>query len=99
LFQVFVDLIQTCSKISIIHPGNNFKSKDGQPCVKCNVKAQPGWLYLLKQSLIFILKPVIYFKTDEIRNIEFTRTSATSKQFDMKIILKDDKKGVEFMGI
>lgn len=96
---MFVDLIQTCSQINIIHPGNNFKSRDGQPCLKCNVKAQPGWLYMLKQSLIFVMKPVLYFKTDEIRNVEFTRTTVTNKQFDMKIILKDDKKGVEFMGI
>lgn len=69
MFQVFIDLIQVTSKISMIHPGNNFKSKDGQPCVKCNVKAQPGWIYMLKQSLIFISKPVIYFKTDDIKSI------------------------------
>ena len=54
---------------------------------------------MLKQSLIFVMKPVVYFKTDEIRNVEFTRTSATNKQFDIKIVLKEDKKGVEFMGI
>ena len=54
---------------------------------------------MLKQSLIFVMKPVVYFKTDEIRNVEFTRTSVTNKQFDMKIVLKEDKKGVEFMGI
>lgn len=94
LFQIFVDLIQTTTQINVIHPGNNFKSKDGQPCLKCNVKAQPGWLYMLKQSLIFIIKPVIYFKNDEIRNVYFTRTSATNKQFDLKIVLKDDKKAV-----
>jgi len=88
LFQVFVDLIQTTSQINIIHPGNNYKSRDGQPCLKCNVKAQPGYLYMLKQSLIFVMKPVLYFKIDEIRNVEFTRTSVTNKQFDMKIVLK-----------
>jgi len=66
---VFIDLIQVTSKITMIHPGNNFKSRDQQPCLKCNVKAQPGWVYMLKQSLIFISKPVIYFKTDDIRNV------------------------------
>lgn len=54
---------------------------------------------MLKQSLIFVMKPVVYFKTDEIRNVEFTRTSVTNKQFDIKIVLKENQKGVEFMGI
>lgn len=61
-FQVFIDLIHAASGINLVHPGNNFKSKAGQPCIKANVKAQPGWLYMLKQSLIFIPKPILYFR-------------------------------------
>lgn len=93
LFQVFIDLIHTCAEVSMVTPGNHFKSKaGGQPCIKCNVKAQGGWLYLLKQSLIFIPKPVLYFRCEDISFVEFNRLGAINKQFDMKITLKEDKK-------
>lgn len=80
---------------------NDYKSKNGQSCVKCGVKAQTGWLYFLKKSLIFIPKPVFYFKVDEIKKVEFSRLGANNKQFDMKVTLSDDdkKKEVEFMNI
>jgi structure-specific recognition protein 1 len=65
LFQVLMDVIKSTAQISLIAPDSkDFKSKNGQSCVKCGVKAQPGWLYFLKRSLIFIPKPVLYFKMD-----------------------------------
>jgi len=87
-FQVFVDLLQATGNISLIQPGNHFKSKQSQPCVKASVKAQPGWLYMLKQSLIFIPKPVLYFRIEDIQNVEFHRINASNKQFDLKITLR-----------
>lgn len=99
LFQVFTDLLNAAAEVTLITPGNHFKSKSGQSCIKCNVKAQAGWLYILKQSLIFIPKPVLYFKCEEIGYVDFNRMGATNKQFDMKITLKEDKKTVQFMGI
>ena len=99
LFQVFADLLHAIGGNALVQPGNNFKSKDGQPCVKASVKAQPGWLYMLKSSLIFILKPVLYFHMNDISNAEFLRTNAVNKQFDLRLTLKDEKKSVEFLHI
>lgn len=94
-----MDLLQATGNVQLIQPGNSYKSKQGQPCVKANVKAQPGWLYMLKQSLIFIPKPVLYFRIEDIHTVEFHRINAANKQFDLKLTLKEDKKSVEFMGI
>ena len=97
---MFVDLLHTASGINLIQPGQNFKSATGgQPCVKANVKAQPGWLYMMKGSLIFIPKPVLYFRVDDIQAVEFHRISMSTKQFELKISLKEEKKVVEFMSI
>jgi hypothetical protein len=85
---VFIDLIHATGGINLIQPGPHFKSKAGQPCVKANVKAQPGWLYMLKQSIIFIPKPVLYFRVEDIAAVEFHRINASNKQFDLKISLK-----------
>lgn len=83
----------------MIQPGNHFKSKGGQPCVKASVKAQAGWLYMLKQSLIFIPKPILYFRIEEVQAVEFHRINASNKQFDIKISLREEKKVVEFLGV
>jgi len=98
-FQVLVDLLHAIANINLIQPGNHFKSTQSQPCLKANVKAQPGWLYMLKQSLIFIPKPVLYFRVEDIQAVEFYRISAANKQFDLKISIREEKKEVEFLGI
>ena len=70
LFQVFMDIIRGTAQITLIAPDSkDYKSKGGQACVKCGVKAQTGWLYFLKKSLIFIPKPVVYFKAEEIKKV------------------------------
>lgn len=95
-----MDIIKATAQITLIAPDSrDFKSRNGQSCVKCGVKTQSGWLYFLKKSLIFIPKPVIYFKSDEIKKVEFNRLGANNKQFDMKVTLEVEKKAVEFMGI
>jgi structure-specific recognition protein 1 len=90
-----MDLIKATSQINLIAPDiKDFKSRNGQSCVKCGVKAQSGWLYFLKKSLIFIPKPVLYFKVEDIKKVEFNRLGANNKQFDMKVTLQDEKKAV-----
>lgn len=83
-----MDVIKSAAQISLIAPDSkDFKSRNGQSCVKCGVRAQPGWLYFLKRSLIFIPKPVLYFKVEDIKKVEFNRLGANNKQFDMKVTL------------
>lgn len=95
-----MDIIKTTAQITLIAPDSkDFKSRNGQSCVKCGVKAQSGWLYFLKSSLIFIPKPVLYFQVKDIKKVEFNRLGANNKQFDMKVTLLEEKKAVEFMGI
>lgn len=98
-FQVFVDVLHAVGNINLIQPGNHFKSTQGQPCIKANLKAQPGWLYLLKQSIIFIPKPVLYFRVEDVMAVDFHRITPNGKQFDLKVTIKEEKKEVEFMGI
>ena len=69
-------------------PGGHFKSTQAGPYVKCSFRTQGGYLYFLKKSMIFITKPVIYFRVPDIEKVEFHRLGGTNKLFDMKIILK-----------
>ncbi len=54
---------------------------------------------MLKQSLIFIPKPILYFRIEEVQAIEFHRINASNKQFDIKISLREEKKVVQFLGV
>lgn len=74
--------------------------------VKCSVKAQDGFLYPLKSSLIFIHKPVIYLKHSSIKYIEFSRINSNSmgiggsnRTFDLNIILLGDCPEAQFLNL
>lgn len=94
MFEVLVELIRTAAGINLVQPGNNFRSKVGQPCLKCNVKTQGGYLYMLKQSVIFIPKPVLYFRMEEIASVQISRVGTTNKVCDLKINIREEKKSV-----
>lgn len=44
------------------------------------------------------MKPVIYFRVDDIDKVEFHRVGSANKQFDLKIFLKNKQIG-QYVGI
>lgn len=99
-FDVMSKLLKAMVKTMIIVPGN-FKSKSDASAIKCSVKANEGHLYPLQKSFIFISKPVIYIKFEEIRYIEFARISdesvATNRSFDINVCTKNGN--FQFTGV
>jgi len=53
------------------------------------VKVSDGFLYPLKNSLIFIQKPIIHMKHKDIIYVEFQRVGQQVKNFDISIVRKD----------
>ena len=47
----------------------DFKSSEGNPCLKCSVRTHQGWLYLFRRSFLYITKPVLYIKFEELTKI------------------------------
>jgi len=69
----------------IIVPGD-FKSHKGSKAISCSVKAAEGHLYPMKSSIVFIHKPVLYIRHNELRHVEFSRTSqGSSRTFDLTL--------------
>ena len=99
-FDVMSKLLKAMVKTMIIIPGN-FKSKTEASAIKCSVKANEGHLYPLQKSFIFISKPVIYIKYEEIRYIEFARISeesiSTNRSFDLNICTRSGN--FQFTGV
>ncbi|OMJ66854.1 hypothetical protein SteCoe_36161 [Stentor coeruleus] len=99
-FDIMSKLLKAMVKTMIIVPGN-FKSKNDTSAIKCSVKASEGYLYPLQKSFIFINKPVIYIKFEDIRYIEFARIGeesvATNRSFDINICTKNGN--FQFTGV
>jgi len=103
LYDVISKLFKEVIGINILIP-SEFKSSKNQETIKCSVRAQDGYLYPLKSSLIFIHKPVIYIKYSEIKFVEFQRLNSSSgvpsRSFDMTITtLKAGETPITFAGI
>ncbi len=60
--------------------------------VRCNVKTSEGLLYPLAKTMIFINKPTILAKYEDIDYIEFQRVTqvanSATRNFDMLVVLK-----------
>lgn len=71
-------------------PGK-FKNADNQECVKCAVRANEGHLYPLEKSFVFIHKPPVLIRFDEVESIEFQRYAGgqgTTRNFDLCVRLR-----------
>lgn len=90
-YKIVANLFKLVIGISIIQPGEDFRTHSGFSGLKCNFKQQEGLLFPLNKSLIFIKKPVISIRYEDIARVEFQRVSAGSvgvRNFDFKIVLK-----------
>ena len=64
---------------------DTFKSHAGHQSVTCSHKAASGFIYMLERGLIFIYKPPIFLRYDEIRSITIERSGGTNRSFDIKV--------------
>ncbi|GAV03684.1 hypothetical protein RvY_14074 [Ramazzottius varieornatus] len=64
-------------------PGS-FKGVSGS-CVACSYKAAAGLLYPLDRGFIYVHKPAIYVRFDEISAVNFARGGGNTRSFDFEI--------------
>ncbi|KAL0227433.1 hypothetical protein RCL1_003577 [Eukaryota sp. TZLM3-RCL] len=84
----------TGTKVTI--PGENgFKSAEGSACLKVAYKQNEGYFYPLEKSFIYLHKPPLLHRYDNIKAVEFSRVRLggdSSRTFDMDIIPKTGEK-------
>lgn len=68
MYDTVCDILSEITGIKIISP-KNFKSKGNLFCLRCSVVPHSGFLFPLEKSLLYIQKPVVYIKHDEIKEI------------------------------
>jgi len=95
----FSNLIAKMFKIiarkKVFIPGK-FKNANQQTCVKCALKANEGHLYPLEKQFIFIHKPPVLIRFDEVDSVEFQRYAGgqgSTRNFDLCVTLKSSDTG------
>jgi structure-specific recognition protein 1 len=78
------------AKKKVFIPGK-FSNANQQPCVKCALRANEGLLYPLEKQFVFIHKPPVLIRFNEIESVEFERYAGgqgSTRNFDLRVSLK-----------
>ena len=88
-YEVISQLFRAVVSRKITVP-KDFIGHSGTAAITCSHKAASGFLYPLERGMIYIYKPPIYIRYDEVAKVEFERTGGTSRSFDVKITTVND---------
>lgn len=83
------------AKKKVFIPGK-FANANQQACVKCAVRANEGLLYPLEKQFVFIHKPPILVRFNEVESVEFQRYAGgqgSTRNFDLCVTLKSTAPG------
>lgn len=83
------------AKKKVFIPGK-FGSASQAACVKCAVRANEGLLYPLEKQFVFIHKPPILVRFNEVESVEFQRYAGgqgSTRNFDLCVNLKNTEGG------
>lgn len=78
------------AKKKVFIPGK-FANANQQACVKCALRANDGLLYPLEKQFVFIHKPPILIRFNEVESVEFQRYAGgqgSTRNFDLCVNLK-----------
>ncbi len=74
-----------------------FRSRSGGSCIRCNFKANDGYLYVMEKSFFFVKKPLMQIKYSDVTEVSFRRVSSSasgSKSFDMHVMTNEEHNNV-----
>jgi len=90
LSNLIAKTFKVIAKKKVFIPGK-FANANEQACVKCAVRANEGLLYPLEKQFVFIHKPPIIVRFQEVESVEFQRYAGgqgSTRNFDLCVNLK-----------
>jgi structure-specific recognition protein 1 len=88
-YEVISKLLKAITGKKITIPGN-FLGHSGTPAITCSHKAASGFLYPLERGFIYIYKPPIFIRYDEVRAVNFERSGGSTRSFDIVVSTAND---------
>jgi len=92
-YEVISRVFKSLIKRKITVPGT-FMGASGTQAVSCSYKAASGFLYPLERGFIFVHKPPLHIRFEEVAFVNFARSQGPGKAFDFEVELKT---GTTFM--
>nr|CDS28663.1 fact complex subunit ssrp1 [Hymenolepis microstoma] len=83
-YDLFARLCKNLYGLKITGPGL-FKSKNGGSAIACSHKTYVGLLYPLERGFIFVPRPPVSIRFEEIANVNFSRGTGALRSFDFEI--------------
>ncbi|CAH2096014.1 unnamed protein product [Euphydryas editha] len=87
-YEVLTKIMKVIINRRVTGPGD-FLGHHKTPAIACSYKAAAGYLYPLEKGFIYVHKPPVHIRFEEIASVNFARGGASStKSFDFEIELK-----------
>ncbi|KAK3535989.1 hypothetical protein QTP70_023737 [Hemibagrus guttatus] len=87
LYEMVSRVMKALVNRKITVPGN-FQGHSGAQCITCSYKATSGLLYPLERGFIYVHKPPVHLRFEEISCVNFARGTTTTRSFDFEIETK-----------
>lgn len=88
-FEIVSKLMKAMVNRKITVPGA-FMGHSGTPAISCSYKAASGFLYPLERGFMFVYKPPIFVKFDDVQAVNFARSGGSNRSFDIEIKTRGD---------
>jgi len=88
-FEVVSKLMKAMVNRKITVPGA-FLGHSGTPAISCSYKAASGFLYPLERGFMFVYKPPIFVKFDDVQSVNFARSGGSNRSFDIEIATRGE---------
>ncbi|XP_077299620.1 structure specific recognition protein [Arctopsyche grandis] len=86
-YEVLGKIMKVIINRRLTGPGN-FVGHTGTPAIGCSYKATAGLLYPLEKGFIYVHKPPIHIRFEEIASVNFARSGGSTRSFDFEVELK-----------
>uniref|UniRef100_A0A4W5MFE4 FACT complex subunit SSRP1 n=1 Tax=Hucho hucho TaxID=62062 RepID=A0A4W5MFE4_9TELE len=93
LYEMVSRVMKALVNRKITVPGNFQGNTPGAQCITCSYKAQSGLLYPLERGFIYVHKPPVHLRFEEISCVNFARGTTTTRSFDFEV---ETKQGNQF---
>lgn len=88
-FEIVSKLMKAMVNRKITVPGA-FMGHSGTPAISCSYKAASGFIYPLERGFMFVYKPPIFVKFDDVQAVNFARSGGSNRSFDIEIKTRGD---------
>ncbi|XP_026481775.1 LOW QUALITY PROTEIN: FACT complex subunit Ssrp1-like [Ctenocephalides felis] len=87
-YDIIAKVMKNLINRKVTIPADGFKGASETPAVNCSFKAAAGYLYPLEKGFIYVHKPPLHIRFEEIQAVNFARGGGSTRSFDFEIELK-----------